>query len=151
MYTGLLYIASDHAGYGLKKRLIRYINNELNLKVEDMGAKQYDENDDFPDFILPATQKAVANNGRVIVIGGSGNGEAIAANKVTGTRCILAHSIETAQLGRTHNNANGIAFGARIITEEHAMAMLKIWLETEFLGGKYELRNIKIKQFEEKK
>ncbi|OGH58684.1 MAG: hypothetical protein A2725_03230 [Candidatus Magasanikbacteria bacterium RIFCSPHIGHO2_01_FULL_33_34] len=151
MYTGLLYIASDHAGYGLKKRLIRYINNELNLKVEDMGAKQYDENDDFPDFILPATQKAVANNGRVIVIGGSGNGEAIAANKVTGMRCILAHSIETAQLGRTHNNANGIAFGARIITEEHAMAMLKIWLETEFLGGKYELRNIKIKQFEEKK
>ncbi len=151
MYTGPLYIASDHAGYGLKKRLIRYIENELKLKVEDMGPKEYNENDDFPDFIIPAAQKAVDTNGRVIVIGGSGNGEAIAANKVKGMRCILAHSIETAELGRAHNDANGIAFGARVITEEHAMAMLKRWLETEFLGGKYEHRNEEIEEFEEEK
>ncbi|MDP2684430.1 MAG: RpiB/LacA/LacB family sugar-phosphate isomerase [bacterium] len=149
MYTGLIYIASDHAGYKLKKRLIRYIENELKLKVEDRGPKEYDENDDYPKYIIPAAQKAVAMNGRVIVIGGSGNGEAMAANKVKGMRCILAHSLETAELGRAHNDANGIAFGARIITEEHAMAMLKHWLETEFLGGKYERRNEEIEDFEE--
>lgn len=150
MYTGPLYIASDHAGYQLKKRLIRYLQNELKLSVEDMGPQKYDENDDFPDYIIPATQKAVKTAGRVIVLGGSGNGEAIAANKVKGMRCILAHSVETAELGRAHNDANGIAFGAHIITEEHAMAMLKKWLETDFLGGKYERRNEEIKKFEEK-
>lgn len=150
MYEGPLYIAADHAGYSLKKRLVRFIENELKLKVEDMGALEHDENDDFPDYIIPAAQKAIEADGRVIVIGGSGNGEAMAANKVKGMRCILAHSVETAELGRAHNDANGIAFGARIITEEHAMAMLKSWLETDFLGDKYQRRNDKIAEFEQK-
>ena len=116
MYQGPLYIASDHAGYGLKNRLIRYLQNELKLKIEDMGPKEYNPEDDYPDYIIPAAQKAVATNGRAIVVGGSGNGEAMAANKVKGMRCILAHSVATAELGRAHNNANGIAFGARIVT-----------------------------------
>ena len=150
LYKGPLFIASDHAGYQLKKRLIRYLENELDLKVEDMGPKEYEEDDDFPDYVLPAAQKAVKNDGRAIVIGGSGNGEAMVANKVKGMRCILAHSLETAELGRAHNDANGIAFGARIITEEHAMAMLKKWLETDFLGEKYQRRNDKIAEFENK-
>ena len=149
MYQGPLFIASDHAGYGLKKRLIRYLENELKLKVKDLGPKDYNPEDDYPDYILPAAQKAVDTGGRMIVIGGSGNGEAMAANKVKGIRCVLAHSVETAKLGRAHNNANCIAFGARIITEEHAMAMLKTWLETEFIGGKYERRLEEIEEFEE--
>lgn len=150
MYSGPLFIAADHAGFQLKKRLIRYLQNELDFKnVEDLGAHESDHEDDFSDYILPAAQKAVESNGRVIVIGGSGNGEAIAANKVKGMRCALAHSVETAELSRAHNDANGISFGARVITEEHAMSMLKKWLETEFLGGKYQRRNDKITKFED--
>jgi len=150
MYKGPLFIASDHAGHKLKKRLVRYVENELKLKIEDMGAHEYDELDDFPDYIIPAAQRAIEQKGRVIVIGGSGNGEAMAANKVKGMRCALAHSVETAELSRMHNNANGISFGAHIITEEHAMAMLKKWLETDFLGGKYQKRIEKIEKFENK-
>lgn len=151
MYNGPLFIASDHAGYQLKKRLIRYLQNELKLKVEDMGAKEHKPEDDFPDYILPTAKKTIKNNGRAIFIGGSGNGEAIAANKVKGMRCAVVYSIQTAELSRADNDANGIAFGARIITEEHAMAMLKTWLQTEFKGGKYQRRNDKISQFEKQK
>lgn len=148
LYTGPLYIASDHAGHKLKKRLVRFIENELEREVEDMGAHAFDAEDDFPDFIIPAAEKAVETNGRVIVLGGSGNGEQIAANKVQGMRCALAHSVETAELSRTHNNANGLALGARILTEDHAMAIVKTWLTTEFLGGKYQRRNDKISIYE---
>ena len=148
MYNGPLFIASDHAGFQLKKRLVRYLQNELNLKVKDMGAKEPEPEDDFPDYIFPAAEKAVKMNGRAIAIGGSGNGEAIAANKVKGMRCAVVHSIQTAELSRADNDANGIAFGARIVTEEHAMAMLKTWLQTEFKGGKYQRRNDKITKFE---
>jgi len=148
MFTGPLYIASDHAGYQLKKRLIRFIQNELQRNVEDLGAHEHDPEDDFPDYIIPCAQKAVQMNGRCIIIGGSGNGEAMSANKVKGMRCALAHSVETAELSRQHNDANGLALGARILTEEHAMAIVKAWLSTDFLGGKYERRNEKIVAFE---
>ena len=143
-----LYIASDHAGYQLKKRLLRYFENELDIKIEDLGPFAFDEQDDFPDFIIPATEKAVKNKGRVIVIGASGNGEAIAANKVKGMRCAVLHSLETAELSRLHNDANGAALGSRILTEEHSMAIIKKWLETDFIGGKYQRRNEKISKFE---
>lgn len=149
MYTGPLYIASDHAGYHLKKRLIRYLQNELQREVEDLGPAVYDPEDDFPDYIIPAAEKAVETNGRVIVIGGSGNGEAMAANKVKGMHCALAHSVETAALSRQHNDANGLSLGARILTEDHAMAIVKTWLMTEFLDeAKYKRRNEKIKKYE---
>lgn len=151
MYNGPLFIASDHAGFKLKKRLIRYLQNELKISAEDMGALEHNDEDDFPDYIIPAAEKAVKTNGRAIIIGGSGNGEAIAANKVKGMHCAVVHSIQTAELSRADNDANGIAFGARIVTEEHAMAMLKKWLETDFKGGKYQRRNEKITKFEENK
>lgn len=151
LYTGPLYIASDHAGHKLKKRLIRFIENELQREIIDLGAHEFDAEDDFPDFIIPAAQKAVETNGRAIVLGGSGNGEQIAANKVPGMRCALAHSIETAELARKHNNANGLALGARILTEDHAIAIVKTWLTTEFLGGKYQRRNEKIERYEKNK
>src|SRR3989338_10515271 len=151
MYPGPLYLASDHAGYQLKKRLTRFIENELNLKAEDLGASSYNQDDDFPDYIIPAAEQAVASGGRVIVIGGSGNGEAMAANKVKGMRCALAHSVETAELARAHNDANGLALGARILTEEHALAIAKKWLETERSDNpKYERRNEKISAYENK-
>ncbi|MBU0597013.1 RpiB/LacA/LacB family sugar-phosphate isomerase [Patescibacteria group bacterium] len=150
MYKGPLYIAADHAGFKLKKRLIRYIENELDLKIEDMGASEFDENDDYPDFIYPCAVETIKNSGRCIVIGGSGNGEAIVANKVKGMRCALCHSTETAELSRQHNDANGIALGGRILTDDHAMAIIKTWLKTEFEGGRHERRLKKISDYEKK-
>lgn len=152
MYQGPLYIATDHAGHKLKKRIVRYLENELGLKVEDMGAHEYDEEDDFPDYIIPTAQKAVKNNGRAILICGSATGDIIAANKVKGMRCALGYNIEAAELSIKHNNANGLALAGRVLTEDHAMAIVKKWLETtEFLGGKYERRNQKIEKFENNK
>lgn len=149
MYSGPLYISSDHAGYQLKKRLIRYLENELNCHVEDMGPVEFDAKDDFPDYVFPTAQKAVETNGRAIMICGSGIGACIAANKVKNMQAALTYSIESAKLSRQHNNANGLCLAGRILTEDHAMAIVKKWLETDFLGGKYEQRNKKIKEFEE--
>jgi ribose 5-phosphate isomerase B len=149
MYNGPLYIAADHGGYQLKKRLVRYLENELKLKVEDMGAPEYDEQDDYPDYILPCAIKAVETNGRCIVIGGSGNGEAMLANKVKGMRCAVCHSNWTAEFARRHNNANGLSLGGRVLTDEHAMSILKTWLETEFDGDRHQRRIDKIKKYEE--
>lgn len=152
MYSGPLYIAADHAGHALKKRLLRFFANELHIDCEDMGAIEFEDDDDYPDYVIPAAQKAVETDGRVIVIGGSGNGEQIAANKVKGMRCALAHSTETAELSRAHNDANGLALGGRILTEDHAMAIVKVWLETNFSGDERHVRRIKkITAFEQEK
>jgi ribose 5-phosphate isomerase B len=148
MYTGPLFITSDHAGYQLKRRIVRYIQNELARDIEDLGPHTHDPEDDFPDYIIPGAQKAIKTDGRIIVIGGSGNGEVIASNKVKGMRSALAHSVETAELARKHNDANGLALGARVLTDDHAMAIVKAWLTTDFVGGKYERRNKKIRDFE---
>ena len=149
MYTGPLYITSDHAGYQLKKRLVRYLGNELQLKVEDLGPFEHDPDDDFPDYAIPAAVKAVQNNGRVIVIGGSGNGEAMAANKVKGMRCALCHSVWTAEFARKHNDANGLALGGRVLSDDHAMAILKTWLTTDYEGGRHDRRLKKSRAYEE--
>lgn len=150
MYQGPLYITSDHAGYQLKKRLIRYIQNELEREVTDLGPNEYDEQDDFPDYVIPAAEQTVKENGRLIACCGSAQGEIIAGNKIMGMRMAMGYSIEAAQLAVAHNNANGIALAARVLTDDHAMAIVKAYLETtEFLGGKYERRNEKIAQYEQ--
>lgn len=144
-----LYIAADHGGYQLKKRLARYLKNELNLKFEDLGAFTYDELDDFPDFIIPAAKKTVNTNGRGIFICGSGIGACIAANKVKGMRAALSYNIKSAELSRLHNDANGLCLAGRVLSDDHAMAIVKKWLETEeFIGGKYKRRDEKIRKFE---
>lgn len=150
MYQGPLFIASDHAGYQLKKRLVRYFENELKIDVEDLGPQEFVAEDDFPDYIIPAAQKAVENDGRAILICGNGIGACIAANKVKGMRAALAYNIEAAEMSRKHNNANGLCLAGKVLTEEHAMAIVKKWLETEkFLGGKYQRRNDKIEELEQ--
>ncbi|KKQ27567.1 MAG: Sugar-phosphate isomerase, RpiB/LacA/LacB family [Candidatus Magasanikbacteria bacterium GW2011_GWC2_37_14] len=147
-----LYLAADHGGYQLKKRLARYLKNELKIKFIDLGAKTYNEQDDYPDFIIPAAKKTVKTNGRGIFICGSGTGVCMAANKVKGMRAALAYNIESARLSRLHNNSNGLCLGGRVLSEDHAMAIVKKWLETEeFLGGKYERRNKKLEKLENKK
>jgi ribose 5-phosphate isomerase B len=145
-----LYIASDHGGYQLKKRLLRYFTNELNIEAEDVGPTEFDEEDDFPDYIIPAAKKAVKNKGEAIMICGSGIGACISANKVKGMQAALGYNIEVAEMSRKHNNVNGLCLAGRVLTDDHAMAIVKKWLESkkEFLGGKYQRRIDKINALE---
>ena len=145
-----LYIASDHGGYQLKKRLVRFLENELDTKVEDMGPEKFDKEDDFPDYIIPAAKKAMETNGEAIMICGSGTGTIIAANKVKGMQAALGYNIEAAEMSRKHNNVNGLVLAGRVLTDDHAMAIVKKWLESknEFLGGKYQRRIDKINKLE---
>lgn len=150
-YSGPLYICSDHAGYQLKRRLLRFFKNELKIKVVDCGPKSYTKDDDFPDFVIPAAEKTVKNNGRLIACCGSGAGEVIAGNKVPGMHMTIGYNIEAAELAVKHNNANGLALAARVLTDEHAMAIVKKYLETTtMMGGKYARRRKKIEVYETK-
>ncbi len=151
LYSGPLYICSDHAGYQLKRRLLRFFKNELKIKATDCGPKSYAKEDDFPDFVIPAAEKTVKNGGRLIACCGSGAGEVIAGNKVPGMRMTIGYNIEAAELAVKHNDANGLALAARVLTEEHAMAIVKKYLETtEAMGGKYARRRKKIDMYEKK-
>lgn len=144
-----IYLASDHGGYQLKKRITRYLENELEMPFEDMGPAKFDAEDDFPDYIVPAAKKAVKNRGKAIFVCGSGVGACIAANKVKGMYAALAYNLEAAELSRKHNDVNGLCLAGRVLTEEHALAIVKRWLETEFSGiEKYARRNKKVWEIE---
>src|SRR5262245_26318423 len=122
-------IGSDHAGYRYKE-LLKARLVELGHEVRDFGTDSA-ESCDYPVFIRP-TAEAVARGEceRGIVLGGSGNGEAIVANRVRGVRCALCWNVETAKLGRAHNDANVLSIGERQVSEEMALAILEAWLET---------------------
>ncbi|HEY8072647.1 MAG TPA: RpiB/LacA/LacB family sugar-phosphate isomerase, partial [Labilithrix sp.] len=112
-----IFVASDHAGFELKAKIAERLRQRGD-DVVDCGAHVFDPNDDYPSFCIEAATRAVSEPGSLaIVIGGSGNGEAIAANKVDGARCALAHSEETARLAREHNDANVLSLGARTVPE----------------------------------
>ena len=129
-------IASDHAGYKYKSMLVRHLG-ALGHDVVDFGTSST-ESVDYPDFIHPAAE-AVANGGceRGIVLGGSGNGEAMAANRHRGVRCALCWNEESARLARSHNDANMISLGERMISEELAIRIVDVWLATPFEGGRH--------------
>jgi ribose 5-phosphate isomerase B len=129
-------IASDHAGFEYKER-IRQLLGELGHAVHDFGTHS-SEPVDYPKFIRPAAE-AVARGEceRGIVLGGSGNGEAIVANKVRGVRCALCWSLDSARLSRQHNDANVLSLGQRLIPLELALEIVKVWLATPFEGGRH--------------
>jgi ribose 5-phosphate isomerase B len=129
-------IASDHAGYRYKEK-IKKLLQELGHEVVDFGTHSEDPVD-YPDFIRPAAL-AVARGEcqRGIVLGGSGNGEAMVANKVRGIRCALCWNEESARLARLHNDANMISLGERLIPESTALAIVRLFLETPFEGGRH--------------
>lgn len=136
-------LGSDHAGFHLKEA-VKALLQELGHAVQDFGCHS-DERCDYPDFCRPAAEAVAAGNAdRCIVFGGSGNGEAIVANRVKGVRAPLVWSEETARLGREHNDANGLAMGARMVSEDLALAMVRIWLDTPFEGGRHVARVRKI-------
>ncbi len=136
-------IASDHAGF-LYKEAIRAKLTAQGLTVKDFGTFST-EPVDYPDFIRPAAE-AVARGefDRGIVLGGSGNGEAIVANKVRGIRCALCWNEESARLSREHNDANVLSLGERMISEDLALRIVDIWLTTAFAGGRHIARIQKI-------
>lgn len=145
-----IYISADHAGFYLKKQIIQYLKIK-EYEVEDCGAFEMDEQDDYPDFIIPCAQKVADDKESLgIVIGGSGNGEQIAANKVKGIRAALYNSgsAEIAKLAREHNNANVLSLGARFITPDEAKRAVTAWLEAEFEGGRHQRRLDKIEKME---
>jgi len=144
MFTGPLYIASDHGGYHLKKRLVRYIENELNLTIVDMGPHEYVKTDDYPDFAIPLARKVAKNKkSRGIVICSSGVGVCIAANKIPGIRAGQGFNIELAESMMEHDNTNILCLGQKTVSEEHAMAIVKKWLESEFSGAARHVRRLK--------
>ncbi|HWI01969.1 MAG TPA: ribose-5-phosphate isomerase [Propionibacteriaceae bacterium] len=139
-----VHIGSDHAGFELKNYLVSALIAEGH-DVVDHGPEAYDAEDDYPVYCIPAAEGAVAEPGSLaIVIGGSGNGEQIAANKVIGTRAALAYDLETAKLGRQHNDANVISIGARMHTEEEALEMVRTFLSTPFSGDPRHARRIQL-------
>jgi ribose 5-phosphate isomerase B len=137
-----VYLGSDHAGYDLKQHLIEWLTTQGHEAL-DCGPETYDAEDDYPPYVMLAAAKTVADPGSLgIVIGGSGNGEAIAANKVVGVRAALAWSDETARLAREHNDANVISLGARMHTAEEATRFVELFLRTPFSGLERHARRI---------
>ena len=147
----MIFIASDHAGFELKNQLIEYLKSK-GQEVEDCGASSFNKDDDYPDFIFPCAQK-VAQQPDLhwgIVIGGSGQGEAIAANKVKGIRAAVfyGYNFDIIKLARLHNNANVLSLGARFVNVEDAKKALDLWMTSAFEGDRHQKRIEKISKLE---
>lgn len=141
-----IFIGTDHAGFELKQTLLSYLKKEFDCSVEDMGAYELNKNDDYPDFIAQVAE-AVAKDPKAkgIILGGSGQGEAIVANRFPGIRAVVYYggSLDIVRLSREHNDANILSLGARFISPEEVKVAVKLWLETEFSGEERHMRRIK--------
>lgn len=138
-------IASDHAGFKYKEEIKKYLL-EQGHEVTDFGTDSQ-QACDYPDFVrLAAESVASGDSQRGIVLGGSGNGEAMVANKVAGIRCALCWDLCSARLSREHNNANVLSLGERMMTTSEAIAIVKLWLDTGFEGGRHQRRIEKIEK-----
>jgi len=145
-----IHIGADHAGLELKSALIQHFTAQGH-EVKDHGPYEYYALDDYPDFCIPAAQAVVNDPGSLgIVIGGSGNGEQISANKVKGVRAALAWSIETAKLAKQHNNANVVAIGGRMHSIDECKTILDAFIAEPFSNDERHIRRIdKISKFED--
>ena len=132
-------LGTDHAGFRLKEK-VKELLGTLGHEVKDFGT--FDEEPvDYPRFIRPAAEAVAGGEcDRGIVFGGSGNGEAMAANKVRGVRCALCWNEESARLSRQHNDANVLSLGQRLIPEDLALQIVRVWLSTAFEGGRHAAR-----------
>ena len=144
-----IHIGSDHAGLELKAELVKHLRGNGH-DVTDHGPHEYDALDDYPDFCIPAAQAVAKDSSSLgIVLGGSGNGEQMAANKVKGIRAALAWSIETAKLARDHNNANVIAVGGRMHEISFVKEIIDAFIASPFSNDERHIRRIKkISDFE---
>ncbi len=146
-----IHIGSDHAGLELKSTLIAYLETKGH-DVTDHGPHEFDALDDYPDFCIPTAIATVADIGSLgIVLGGSGNGEQIAANKVKGVRAALAWSVETAKLAREHNDANVVGIGGRMHSIDECKAIIDAFIQTPFTNDERHVRRInKISSYEDR-
>ena len=139
-----VHLGSDHAGFELKQHLIDWLEAAGHEPV-DHGPAAYDALDDYPPFVLRAAEAVAGDPGSLgVVVGGSGNGEAIAANKVRGVRAALAWNDDTAALGREHNDANVVSIGARMHTRAEATHLVEVFLDTPFSGSERHQRRIEM-------
>ena len=136
-------IASDHAGFIYKEDIKKFLAKK-GYEVKDFGTNSA-QSCDYPDFIRPAAEAVAAGQfERAIVLGGSGNGEAMVANKVAGVRCALCWDLRSARLSREHNNANVLSLGERMMAVSEALEIVELWLDTPFEGGRHQNRIDKI-------
>jgi ribose 5-phosphate isomerase B len=139
-----VYLGSDHAGFELKTHLVKHLS-DAGHEVVDVGPATYDAEDDYPPFCVETARRVLADEGSLgVVIGGSGNGEQIAANKVSGIRAALAYNTETAKLGRAHNDAQVVALGGRLHPLAEATAIVETFLATPFSGEERHARRIQM-------
>lgn len=152
-----IFFGTDHAGFQLKSKLIPFVK-DLGFEVFDKGAYEYNDDDDYPDFIIPVAKEVSndSNDSRGVIIGGSGQGEAMAASRFPGIRAVVYYgesapipngdepSVLTSiiKLSREHNDSNILSLGARFITEEEAKVAVKVWLQTPFSGEEKHKRRI---------
>ena len=142
-----IYIGTDHAGYEMKEALASYLEKELEYTVADMGAHQFDMSDDYPDFMQLVAQEVSHDptGSRGIILGGSGEGEAIVANRFPKVRCAVFYGGNTdiIKRSREHNNTNMLALGARFMSVDEAKSAVKLWLDTPFTEEERHLRRLK--------
>lgn len=138
-------LGTDHAGFRLKETIKAHLKSEGYI-VTDFGTDS-EQSVDYPDFIRPAAQSVASGESDLgIVLGGSGNGEAIVANKVKGIRCAVCWNEESARLAKEHNNANVISIGARMVSEQEGIRIVDTWLDAEFQAGRHLKRIEKIEK-----
>ena len=137
----MIIIGADHGGFELKERIKVYFEKNK-IEYFDLGAKVEDNNDNFPEIAIPLAKNVASGKfEKGILICGSGVGVCMAANRVNGVRAVNCVSEEIAKLSRLHNDSNVLCLGGRFISEEDAIKIIDIWFNTEFLGGKYKIRN----------
>lgn len=146
MQKTTIILASDHAGFALKEAVKKFLQ-EKGYEIDDVGAREYKEGDDYPEYMVKAAMKVAENMGgsvRAIIFGGSGEGEAMVANRFPGVRAAVWYggNEEVLKLSREHNDANVLSFGARFVDEENAKKAVMEWLETPFSGDERHKRRI---------
>lgn len=141
-----IYFATDHAGFALKEVLVPYVRDVLGYEVVDCGADEYSPEDDYPEFIKKAGEAVSKDGGntRAIILGGSGQGEAMVANKYPHVRATVYYggTRDIITLSREHNNANVLSLGARFVSEGEAREVVALWLQTQFGGDERHVRRI---------
>ena len=145
-----IFLSGDHAGFKLKEKLKKFLEKK-GFTVRDFGPHKYNKNDDYPDFVIPMARALIKDKNKVrgIIIAGSGQGEAIAVNKIKGIRATLYHGGNTkiVKVTREHNDANVLSFGSRFVTENEAKKAIDIFLKTPFGKGRHKRRLKKFAKF----
>ena len=138
-------LATDHAGFELKEHVKKFLL-EKGFEIKDFGALEYDALDDYPDFIIPASKFVSKNKLIGIIFGGSGQGEAIAANRIKGIRAVVFYNgpDDIIELSRMHNNANILSIGARFVDNQRAEEIINLWLSSTFEEGRHKKRISKL-------